>query len=184
MRDLETGFRLDDWIYLHLIHSTMNYRQLQHYRYSNILQVTVTHSSVLSLLRPPLVVSWQRIHNSLIVTSNHTLIFFAQPNSFLAIIHNHLRLPSLSILCCNCHLFSLIIAELNSRLSSISQLPEILLYSLGAAPTENTASYIVAKQRARRGPKQKTLLATRLLLLRDVTAYVTRSSVACVRAIT
>jgi hypothetical protein len=28
-------------------------------------------------------------------------VFFAQPNSFLTIIHNHLRLPTLSIFCCN-----------------------------------------------------------------------------------
>jgi hypothetical protein len=40
--------------------------------YSHTLQVTVTHTSVLSLLQSPLVVSWQRIHNSRTVTSNHT----------------------------------------------------------------------------------------------------------------
>jgi hypothetical protein len=44
-----------------------------------------------------------------------------QPNSFLAIL-----------------------AELNSRLKSNSSYPRSSLYSLGAAPTENTASSIVA----------------------------------------
>jgi hypothetical protein len=41
-------------------------------RYSHTLQVTVTHTSVLSLLHSPLVVSWQRIHNGFTVTSNQT----------------------------------------------------------------------------------------------------------------
>jgi hypothetical protein len=37
-----------------------------------ILCVSVTHTSVLSLLHSPSVVSWQRIHNSLNVTSDDT----------------------------------------------------------------------------------------------------------------
>jgi hypothetical protein len=45
-------------------------------------------------------------------------VFFAQPNSFLSIILNHLRLPTLSILCCNRCFFSLILAELNCRLTA------------------------------------------------------------------
>jgi hypothetical protein len=53
-----------------------------------------------------LVLSWQRIRKSHTVTSNHTqiLVSFTQPNSFLAIILNHIQLPTLSILCCNCQL--------------------------------------------------------------------------------
>jgi hypothetical protein len=98
------GFGLDDWTYWHLIHvhSTWNYRQVQRYRYFHTLQFTVTPTSVFSLL---LVVSWQRIHNSLTVIVAHYEVFVAQPNSFLAII-----LPTsqtLSILCCNCQLRNL-----------------------------------------------------------------------------
>jgi hypothetical protein len=48
-----------------------------------------------------LVVSWQRIPNSLteshMKSSMHSLIPFLP-------FHNHLRLPTLSILCCNCQL--------------------------------------------------------------------------------
>jgi hypothetical protein len=64
--------RLLDWIYWYLVHSTRNYKQLQRYRYSHTLQATVTHTSVFSLLHSPLVVSWQRIHNTLTIISNHT----------------------------------------------------------------------------------------------------------------
>jgi hypothetical protein len=61
------------------MHSTWNYRQLQHYCYSHSLQVTRT--SVLRLLCCPLVVSWKWIHNSVTVTSHmksslHSLIPF------------------------------------------------------------------------------------------------------------
>jgi hypothetical protein len=34
----------DDWIYWHLIHISLDYRQLQRYRYSHTLQFTVTHA--------------------------------------------------------------------------------------------------------------------------------------------
>jgi hypothetical protein len=39
------------------------------------IQVTVTHTSVLSLLHSPLVVSWQRFHDNLTLTSSHTWSF-------------------------------------------------------------------------------------------------------------
>jgi hypothetical protein len=51
---------------------------------------------------------------------------FAQPNSFLAISSQlFCQLPNpgtLSIVCCNFHLFSLISAELNSRLTALLEL--------------------------------------------------------------
>jgi hypothetical protein len=65
-----------------------------------------------------LVVSWQRIYNSLTFSAAQYEIFYAQPYFFLAISSQlFCQLPTpeiLSILCCNCHLFSLIFAELNS----------------------------------------------------------------------
>jgi hypothetical protein len=45
--------------------------------YSSLLHTLVSQSS--------LVLSWQHIHNSLIVTAAHYEVFFAQPNSFLAL---------------------------------------------------------------------------------------------------
>jgi hypothetical protein len=50
MRDLLTGFGLDDSIYWHPIHTTRNYEQLQRYRRSTYFTVhRYTHTSVLSL---------------------------------------------------------------------------------------------------------------------------------------
>jgi hypothetical protein len=74
VRDLLDGCGLDDCIYWHLIHSTRNYRQLQSYRYStHFTRHCYIH------LHSPLVVPWQRIHDSLTVTSNHirSLLFTA-----------------------------------------------------------------------------------------------------------
>jgi hypothetical protein len=55
-----------------------------------------------------LIVSWQRIYNSLTVTAAHYEVFLAQPNSFLAICSQlFCQLPTLetlSILCCSCQL--------------------------------------------------------------------------------
>jgi hypothetical protein len=63
-------FGLDDWIYWY---PNRNYRQLQRHRWSRHSTIhRYIHNTVLSLLHSPLVVSWQRIHNSLTVTSNHT----------------------------------------------------------------------------------------------------------------
>jgi hypothetical protein len=47
---LLTGFGMDDWIYWHLIHTTLNYRKLQRYRWSTHFTVHIyTHTRVLSL---------------------------------------------------------------------------------------------------------------------------------------
>jgi hypothetical protein len=86
-----------DWIHWHLICSTQNCRQLQRYRYFHASQVTVTPASVLGVHQScpgnrfiTISLSFQIIHE----------VFFAQPNSFLAII---LPTPELrAILCCNC----------------------------------------------------------------------------------
>jgi hypothetical protein len=71
-----------------------------------------------------LVVSWQRIYNSLTVTAAHYEVFFAQPNSFLAIC---------SQLFCQLETFNAYSSCLKSS-----------IYSLRAAPTENTAYSVVA----------------------------------------
>jgi hypothetical protein len=57
---------------------------IQRYRWF-IFYSSLLHTSVLSLLHSPLVVSWQRIHNNLTVTVANYEVFFAQPNFFLAI---------------------------------------------------------------------------------------------------
>jgi hypothetical protein len=101
---------------------------VKRYCYIHTLQFTVIHTSVLSLLCSPLVGSWQWIHNSLPVTSNHTWSLLCT-GWFLSC-----QLPTpetRSILCCNCHLFSLIFAKLNSVLSSDFSCTRSTLYSLG-----------------------------------------------------
>jgi hypothetical protein len=103
------GFGLVDWIYWHFIHSTRNYSQLEGYRCFYNLQFTVKHTSVLSLLHSPVVVSWQRILKNLTVTSNYHEDFFAQSNSCLAII-----LPT----------------SANDSLNSLLQLPTLELDSI------------------------------------------------------
>jgi hypothetical protein len=110
VHDLQTGFGFDDWVYWHLIHTTWDYRQLQCYRYSHTLQVTVTHTLGFSVL---VVISWQRIHNSLTVTSNHTW----------------------SLLCTA--ISSQLFCQLQTpetQLNSLSSCVRSLLYSLGANP--------------------------------------------------
>jgi hypothetical protein len=81
---------LDDWIYWHLIHTTRNYRQLQHYcwfpHYKSLGHAESSQSS--------LVVSWKRIYNSLTVTITHMKSSFHIIISFFPSILKHLRLSS------------------------------------------------------------------------------------------
>jgi hypothetical protein len=49
LRDLQTGFELDDWIYRHLIHITPDYRQYSAIADLQILQFTVTYALGLSV---------------------------------------------------------------------------------------------------------------------------------------
>jgi hypothetical protein len=49
VRDLQTGYGLDDWIYIHFIHSTHNYKWYSATADLHTLQFTVTHTSALSL---------------------------------------------------------------------------------------------------------------------------------------
>jgi hypothetical protein len=162
------------------------------------------HINVLSLLHSSVVVSWQRIHNSLTVTTAYYEAFSTQPNSFLAIIlatansgdslNFLLQLPTpeldwILILTCRSQVFFF---------QSQSHCVRFSLYSLWAAPHRehcflyccvliNCCRDVFTAQlhsNERGADPQRTPLATPLLLLRDVTAYVTRSSAACVLAIT
>jgi hypothetical protein len=72
-----------------------------------------------------LVVSWQWIHNSLTVTAARYEVFFAQSNSFLAII-----LPTTNSGVSLSSLLQLTTPELNSNFSCVRS----SLYSLGADP--------------------------------------------------
>jgi hypothetical protein len=118
------GFGLDDWIYCHFMHSARNYRQLRSYRYSHNLQVTVTHTSVLSLLHSPLVFSWQRIYKS--HCSSHI------KSSLQSLIP---LLPLFSITFeCRFSQFSAASANSGIRLSSNSSCLRTSLYSLGTDP--------------------------------------------------
>jgi hypothetical protein len=92
--------------------------------YSSIAISTLYISLLHYCPQSSLVVSWQRIHNRLTVTAAHYEVFVAQPNSFLAISSQlFCRLPTLS---------------------SNSGCLRSSLYSLGADPTENIASSVVA----------------------------------------
>jgi hypothetical protein len=87
-----------------------------------------TQTSVLSLLHSPLVVSWQRIHNSLTVTAPHYEVFFAQP-----------LLPFLLNYSANCQLrilsqFSAATENTGTELNSNSSCVRSSLYNLEAAP--------------------------------------------------
>jgi hypothetical protein len=65
------GFGLDDWIYCTLyIHTTRDYRQYSAIAILTTSEFTAAHA--LGFSRSSLVVSWQRIYNSLTVTSNRT----------------------------------------------------------------------------------------------------------------
>jgi hypothetical protein len=88
---------------------------------STLPQFTVKHTSALTLLHSPLIVSWQRIHNCLTLTAAHYEMFSAQPHSFLAIIHKLPTPKTPSILCYNCHLFSRDFAELDLEFCNSTQ---------------------------------------------------------------
>jgi hypothetical protein len=123
-----------DTLYTHIV-TSINYRSVA---------ISTLYSSLLHILVPWALTSriWQRIHNSLTMTAAHYEVSFVQPNSFLAIssqstVNCQLSTPQiLSSLCCNC--------QLRNSTQFSFYLREILLYSLGAAPTENSASSIVA----------------------------------------
>jgi hypothetical protein len=80
---IKTGFELD---LLHLTHSHSSGLQvIQRYRsYTLFIQFTVTHTHYVSQFS--LVVSWQRMYNSLTITSDHAWSIFSLSNSFPAII--------------------------------------------------------------------------------------------------
>jgi hypothetical protein len=63
----KTGFGLDNWIYWHLIHSQLG--TIRNTALALFYTLSV-HRCIYS--QPSLVVSWQRIYNSLSFTSNHT----------------------------------------------------------------------------------------------------------------
>jgi hypothetical protein len=78
---IRQGFGLDNGIYWHLMHSLLTTSitalSLIYTLYKSLGDLKFSQSS--------LVVSWQRMYNSLTVTAEHYEVFFAQPISFLAI---------------------------------------------------------------------------------------------------
>jgi hypothetical protein len=80
------GSGLYDWIYWYLIHSTRNYRQFQHYRYSHTLQFTVTHALGFSVFTSRILAT-DFITALLALRITHE-VFFSQPNSFLPLFCN------------------------------------------------------------------------------------------------
>jgi hypothetical protein len=110
-----------------------------------------------------LVVSWQRIHSSLTVTAEHINSSLHSLIPFFPSLLNHLRLPTLSILCCNCTT-----SELDSILSRYiasgrppqkTPLPLLLIHCCRGLPhrcvatraartTENTALLLRASASA------------------------------------
>jgi hypothetical protein len=102
--------------------------------YNAIADFHTTNHSMLSLLSLSPVVSWQRIYNSLTVTtvyiksSLHRMTFKSQLNS-LPTLPNHLRLPS---------------QETPSIIPSAGLGSS--LYTIRADPTENTVSIVIAQQ--------------------------------------
>jgi hypothetical protein len=74
----KTGFGVDDWIYWHLVHSTGTTGN------TAISLIYTLHSSPLHTHSDSLfslILSRQRIYNSLTVTSNHIWILLSLPNS-------------------------------------------------------------------------------------------------------
>jgi hypothetical protein len=116
-----------------------------------------------------LVVSWQRIHNSLTVTTAHYEVFFAQPNSFLTIssqLFCHLPTPkTLSII---------ILAAWYPRYiaSGRTHRKHRFLYCcvLIRCCRDVFTTQLLCNERS--ADPQRMLLATPLLLLRDATECV------------
>jgi hypothetical protein len=81
-----SGF--DDWIYWHLIHTARDYRQYRAIADLRNLQFTITHALGFSVFTSR-ILSTDFITVSLSLQITHE-VFFAPPNSFLAII---LQLP-------------------------------------------------------------------------------------------
>jgi hypothetical protein len=158
----------------------------------SILQFSAANTIVLSLLQSPLSVSWRRIltHPKYYCKVFTTLPDFQLLNEFARLNHLPTGTPELnSTLCCNCQLGT----EQNSHSSSV----ESSLYSLGADPKKTPLSILCMLIHSCRNAftaqlpgnergayPQRTPLATPFLLLRDVTAYVTRSSAAYMQAVT
>jgi hypothetical protein len=89
------AFGLDDWIYWHLIHTTCNYTL-----YSSRLHMDYSSQSSLAVF-------WQRIYNSLTVTSNHTwsLLWVAHfPSCRYSCNCQFRRLDSIQFLCSQVHI--------------------------------------------------------------------------------
>jgi hypothetical protein len=112
-------------------------------------------------------------------------------------LHGLIPLSPLFSITFDCRLsqFSAATANTGTRLNSSSSCVRSSLYSLGADPQKTPLPLLsrvdsllqgmfTAQLRSneRGADPQRTPLSTPLLLLRDVTAYMTRSSAACVRA--
>jgi hypothetical protein len=111
-----------------LVHTTRNYN------YSAIgnlhtVQITTAPSMPTAAFQSSPVVSWQRIHNSLTVTTAHMMFSLHNLIPFFPSVLNHLQLSSSS-------------DSLNSDSAELGS----SLYSLGADPTENTVSIVIAQQ--------------------------------------
>jgi hypothetical protein len=169
------GFVFDDQIYLHLIHSTWDYRQLERYLYFHALQFTFAHTHYGS--QSSLVVSWQRIYNSITVTAAHMKPSLHSLIPFLPFLLKRLLLPTLSIL---------IVAAWDPHYLASGRIHRKHRFPYCWVLIKFCRDVFTAQlRRNKRGwDPQRKPIATPLLFLRDVTTYVTRSSAACVRAIT
>jgi hypothetical protein len=95
------GFGLDNSIYWHLRHTTRDYRQIQRYHLST--HFTVHRCARTRVLSLPLVVSWQRIYNSLSLQITYE-IFRLIPFLLLFCSCQFRRLGSIQFLCSQVHI--------------------------------------------------------------------------------